>query len=74
MHPQMVADAIAREFPEICIMAEKKNHGLADANNIAAEHARGKHILLLNPDMACRSRLCRCIVETAINHAPYLRF
>jgi GT2 family glycosyltransferase len=44
------AEAIAREFPEICLMAETENHGFAKANNIAAERAHGAHILLLNPD------------------------
>jgi len=44
------AEAIAREFPEICLMAEKENHGFAKANNIAVARARGEYILLLNPD------------------------
>lgn len=45
------ADAIAREFPDLDVfMPEAENHGFAKANNIAAMHARGKYILLLNPD------------------------
>ena len=44
------AEAIAREFSEICLMAESENHGCAKANNIAAVRARGEYILLLNPD------------------------
>ena len=44
------AEAIAAEFPELNFMAETENHGFAKANNIAAEHARGEYILLLNPD------------------------
>lgn len=38
------AEAIAQEFPQICFMAEKENHGFAKANNIAAERARGEYI------------------------------
>lgn len=44
------AAAIAREFPDILLLAEKTNHGFAKANNIAADHAVGEYILLLNPD------------------------
>lgn len=44
------AEAIAAEFPDAILMAERENHGFALANNIAAERARGAYILLLNPD------------------------
>jgi hypothetical protein len=44
------AEAIAEEFPGVRLMAETDNHGFAKGNNIAAEHACGDHILLLNPD------------------------
>ncbi|MFQ5622514.1 MAG: glycosyltransferase family 2 protein [Paracoccaceae bacterium] len=44
------AGAIAAEFPELRLLAETANHGFARANNIAAGHARGEYILLLNPD------------------------
>lgn len=44
------AEAIAAEFPHVHLMAETANHGFAKANNIAAEHARGEYVLLLNPD------------------------
>ena len=52
----MVADAIAREFPEICIMAEKKNHRLADANNIAAE-TLGHQLMIRGATRASVSQL-----------------
>ena len=44
------AEAIAAEFPRIRLIAETENHGFARANNLAAEHARGEYLLLLNPD------------------------
>lgn len=44
------AEAIAREFPHIRLMARIDNVGFARANNIAAETARGRYLLLLNPD------------------------
>lgn len=44
------AEAIAREFPQVVLMAEKDNHGFALATNISVERARGKYVLLLNTD------------------------
>jgi GT2 family glycosyltransferase len=44
------AAAIAAEFPQVRLFAEATNHGFAVANNIAAEHARGTRLLLLNSD------------------------
>ncbi|SEW37192.1 hypothetical protein SAMN05444851_3250 [Aliiroseovarius sediminilitoris] len=44
------ADAIAAEFSDCVLMAETENHGFAKANNLAAEHAKGDYLLLLNPD------------------------
>ena len=44
------AEAIAAEFPRMRLMPEMENHGFAKANNLAAEHARGEYLLLLNPD------------------------
>lgn len=44
------AEAVAAEFPEVRLFAETDNHGFGRANNLAAEHAHGDYILLLNPD------------------------
>ncbi len=44
------AAAIAAEFPHIGLMARSDNVGFARANNIAAETAKGRYLLLLNPD------------------------
>ncbi|MCB6179835.1 glycosyltransferase family 2 protein [Rhodobacter sp. Har01] len=44
------AAAIAAAFPGVALMAETVNHGFAKANNLAAVHARGEYLLLLNPD------------------------
>jgi hypothetical protein len=44
------AAAIRAEFPEIRLLAEDVNHGFAKANNVAAREARGRYLLLLNPD------------------------
>lgn len=44
------AEAIARAFPHIRLIALTSNVGFAAANNIAAQSAGGKRLLLLNPD------------------------
>ena len=44
------ADAIATAFPDVQLIASRENLGFARANNLAADHARGRRLLLLNPD------------------------
>lgn len=44
------AEAIARDFPDVRLIASPANLGFGAGCNAAAEHARGRYILLLNPD------------------------
>jgi N-acetylglucosaminyl-diphospho-decaprenol L-rhamnosyltransferase len=44
------AGSVAKEFPQVNLIAHPENTGFAAGNNIAAEQALGKRILLLNPD------------------------
>lgn len=48
--PDGSAAAIAQAFPDLHLIASETNHGFAVGNNVAARVARGKYILLLNPD------------------------
>lgn len=48
--PDGSAAAIAAAFPDLRLIASETNHGFAVGNNVAAKEARGKYILLLNPD------------------------
>lgn len=43
-------DVVRRNFPAVQILEQKTNIGFAAANNLAAERARGKALLLLNVD------------------------
>jgi len=43
-------EAIDAAYPQIGAIAHPQNVGFAGGNNIAAERARGRRILLLNPD------------------------
>jgi hypothetical protein len=44
------AAAIAAAFPDVTLLALAENLGFARANNLAATRARGRYLLLLNPD------------------------
>ncbi|MBL7645456.1 MAG: glycosyltransferase family 2 protein [Candidatus Hydrogenedentes bacterium] len=44
------ADMIRKDFPGAALISSEQNHGFAGANNLAAREARGKYVLLLNPD------------------------
>lgn len=47
-------EAIVKAFPKITAIDQHPNIGFAAGNNIAIERARGRRILLLNPDTVVR--------------------
>lgn len=47
-------DAIEEEFEGVRVF-RRDNHGFAASNNVAIEHARGRYVLLLNPDVEIRN-------------------
>ncbi|MEO1259674.1 MAG: glycosyltransferase [Bacteroidota bacterium] len=62
--------AMVREkFPEIKLIANKKNTGFAVANNQAIKQAKGKYILLLNPDTVVREDTFKKCVDFMETHA-----
>jgi GT2 family glycosyltransferase len=44
------AEMVAREFPDVQLIANDDNRGFAAANNQALPLTRGRYVLLLNPD------------------------
>ncbi|RDJ32187.1 MAG: glycosyltransferase family 2 protein [Crenarchaeota archaeon] len=38
------------EFPQICLIENKKNYGYCEGNNIGIRNAKGDFIVILNPD------------------------
>jgi len=43
-------EMVHEKFPDVQLIANKKNQGFAKANNQAIRQAKGEYILLLNPD------------------------
>ncbi len=59
------ADAIAGRFPDITLVRSPDNLGFGKGNNVAAEHATGEYILLLNPDTLILDRAVERLLEFA---------
>lgn len=59
------AEAIAAEFPQMHLIALEQNIGFARANNLAARHANGRRLLLLNPDTVVIERALDRLVAFA---------
>ena len=47
-------DAIERELDQVRVL-RRDNRGFAASNNVALERARGRYVLLLNPDVEIHS-------------------
>lgn len=59
------AAAIAAHPAGVRLVALDENIGFARANNLAASHARGRYLLLLNPDTVTRDRAIDRLLEFA---------
>jgi len=56
-------EMLARDFPGVIFVQGRKNVGFAKANNLAAQRARGRDLLLLNPDTELREDSLRILVD-----------
>ncbi len=57
------ADLVANGFPEVELVRNQENAGFARANNQAFALARGRYVLLLNPDTELRRDAVRQMVR-----------
>src|SRR5688500_18347804 len=62
------AEAIAQKFPEVKLVQPGENIGFARANNVAARHASGEFLLLLNPDTVILNGAIQTAVAFARSH------
>jgi hypothetical protein len=59
------AEMVQTKFPEVNLICNSENSGFSKANNQAIKIAKGKFILLLNPDMRVRPDTLRNILNWA---------
>jgi GT2 family glycosyltransferase/lipopolysaccharide/colanic/teichoic acid biosynthesis glycosyltransferase len=62
------AEMVKRRFPRVRLIANIANLGFAKANNIALKQARGKFLLLINPDTIVQEDTIRVMVEFLRSH------
>jgi N-acetylglucosaminyl-diphospho-decaprenol L-rhamnosyltransferase len=62
------AEAVARGFPSVEVIARSSNDGFAVANNEALRRARGRHTLLLNPDTQVLPGALEAMIEFLDEH------
>ncbi len=48
--PEKVVENLKPFYPEVNFIESKENLGFSKANNLGVEHAKGKYVLILNPD------------------------
>jgi hypothetical protein len=62
------ADMVARDFPQVQLLANPDNRGFAAANNQGMALARGRYVLLLNSDTIVLDRAIEKTVAFAAEH------
>ena len=63
------ADMVAEKFPQIVLIRSGDNIGFAAGNNLALQQAKGRYVMLLNPDTIVRRDTLRCLVSFLDGHA-----
>jgi GT2 family glycosyltransferase/lipopolysaccharide/colanic/teichoic acid biosynthesis glycosyltransferase len=56
-------EMLERKFPDVRVIANKQNLGFAKANNQALQQARGKYLLLINPDTLVQEDTLRVMIQ-----------
>ncbi len=59
---------VQREFPEVILIRNDENLGFAVANNMALRRARGRYLVLLNPDTITRENTFVTLVDFLEKH------
>lgn len=62
------AAAIRAAFPDVHVIENESNAGFGAANNIAMQHAEGRHFLLLNSDAFLKPGAIRAMLACAESH------
>ena len=62
------AEMVRDRFPDVRLIANEENVGFAVANNQALREARGRHVLVLNPDTILQEDTLRTLVAFMDGH------
>ncbi len=62
------AEMVQQEFPQVVLICNSKNRGFAAANNQGIEVAKGRFVLLLNPDTVVLDRAIQKTIAFADEH------
>lgn len=65
------ADMVAARFPWITLVRNAQNDGYAIGNNLGAEHATGRYLLLLNSDTAVGPGVLTFLVDFLEQHPEH---
>ena len=61
-------EMVRKRFPSVRVIAGETNIGFAAANNVALRQAKGRHLILLNPDTVVQEDTFRTIVRFLDEH------
>ena len=61
-------DMVRDQFPQVHLIANTENTGFGSANNQAIRIARGRHILILNPDTIIQEDTLKTMVRFMDEH------
>ena len=61
-------DAVARQFPQVTLIKNKKNLGFARANNIGIRQSSGRYICLVNSDVIVLNGCIENLISFMDNH------
>src|SRR5712692_2988311 len=56
-------EMVKSKFPKVVLISSAKNLGFAAANNLALRRARGRYILLINPDTIVQENTLRTMID-----------
>jgi GT2 family glycosyltransferase len=65
------AEFVRKRFPQMTLIESEVNLGFAGAVNLAARHARGEYLLLLNPDTLVLDRALERLHSFALAHPEF---
>jgi GT2 family glycosyltransferase len=60
-------EMVREEFPDVTLV-ESENKGFGQANNIGAQHAKGKYLFLLNPDTILLNNAVKILFDFISSH------